>query len=226
MAKILVYNNTNNRMVVFYRDLSQAMPYNTNRTLTVREFRGSSNSNILWTDLRCMQAWNSFRYLYGRGIYVGYAFKRPWEGGHGILSQHYAGLAFDVGQTLSNAQRNRLRNVARSSGVWSYVEPASLTPTWVHFDKRSFPSACSSGGYPLIRQGSSGVYVLIAQDDLNTLGFRTGGLDGVFGAQTRNAVINYQRSRGLIADGIVGCNTWLSLQEDVVGTGRTSTTVD
>ena len=87
------------------------------------------------------------------------------------------GVAFDVGQTLSNFQRNRLRNTARSSGAWSYVEPASLTPTWVHFDKRSFPSACSSGGYPLIRQGSRGVYVLIAQDDLNTLGFRTGGLD-------------------------------------------------
>ena len=40
------------------------------------------------------------------------------------------GVAFDVGQTLSNIQRNRLRNVARSSGAWSYVEPASLTPTW------------------------------------------------------------------------------------------------
>ena len=40
------------------------------------------------------------------------------------------GVAFDVGQTLSNTQRNRLRNTARSSGAWSYVEPASLTPTW------------------------------------------------------------------------------------------------
>ena len=106
------------------------------------------------------------------------------------------------------------------------MELASLTPTWVHFDKRSFPPACSSGGYPLIRQGSRGVYVLITQDDLNTLGFRTGGLDGVFGIQTRNAVISYQRSRGLTADGIVGCNTWLSLQEDVVGRGKSSATID
>ena len=136
------------------------------------------------------------------------------------------GVAFDVGQTLSNTQRNRLRNIARSSGVWSYVEPASLTPTWVHFDRRERPSACSSGGYPLIRQGSRGVYVLIAQDDLNTLGFSTGGLDGIFGARTEEAVRNYQRSRGLGVDGIVGCNTWRSLQEDVVGQGRTSTTLD
>ena len=42
MAKILVYNNYDNRMETYYRDLSQAMPYNANRTLTVSEFRGSS----------------------------------------------------------------------------------------------------------------------------------------------------------------------------------------
>ena len=30
-------------------------------------------------------------------------------------SQHYAGVAFDAGQALSNSQRNRLRNTASSS---------------------------------------------------------------------------------------------------------------
>lgn len=226
MAKILVYNNDTNRMETYNRAESDPMPYNTNGTLRVREFRGSSRSNILWTTRNTMRAWNSTRYLYGGPIPVGYAFKRPWEGGHGLQSQHYAGVAFDVAQRLSNAQRNAIRNTASASGAWSYVEPASLTPTWVHLDKRSFPPACSSGGFPLVRQGSRGVYVLIAQDDLNTLGFRTGGLDGIFGAQTRNAVISYQRSRGLSVDGIVGCNTWRSLQEDVVGNGKTSTTID
>ena len=28
------------------------------------------------------------------------------------------------------------------------------------------------------------------------------------------------KARGLAVDGIVGCNTWRSLQENVVGTGR------
>ena len=77
-----------------------------------------------------------------------------------------------------------------------------------------------------IKQGSLSNYVLIAQDDLNTLGYKTGGLDGIFGGRTEEAVRNYQRSRGLSTDGIVGCNTWRSLQENVVGTGRTSTTID
>ena len=226
MAKILVYNQDTNRMETFYRDEADSMPYNTNRTLRVREFRGSSRSNILWTDKRTMQAWNSQRYIYGAPIYVGFAFKRPWEGGHGNQSQHYAGVAFDVGQNLTNAQRAVLRRSAQQSGLWRYVEPVSISPTWVHFDRRFGTPACSSGGYPLIRQGSRGNYVCIAQDDLNTLGFRTGGLDGVFGTQTTNAVRNYQRSRGLAVDGIIGCNTWRSLQEDVVGTGKTNTTID
>ena len=96
----------------------------------------------------------------------------------------------------------------------------------MHFDKRFGTPACSSGGYPLIRQGSRGNYVCIAQDDLNTLGYRTGGLDCVFGIQTTNAVKRYQASRGLTSDGIIGCNTWRSLQENVVGTGQTSTTIN
>lgn len=226
MARILVYNDDNNTMETFIRSESESMPYNTNGTLKVREFRGSSRSNILWTTRNTMRAWNSTRYLYGGPIPVGFAFKRSWEGGHSGQSQHYAGVAFDVGQFLTNTQRNALRNVARSSGVWSYIEPASLTPTWVHFDKRTFPSACTVGGYPLIRQGSKDVYVLVAQDGLNTLGYRTGGLDGIFGTQTRNAVLNYQRNRGLKVDGIVGCNTWRSIQEDVIGIGQTQTTIN
>lgn len=226
MAKILVYNNDTNRMETFYRGENEAMPYNTNGTLKVKEFRGSSKSNILWTDKRTMQAWNSQRYIYGSPIPVGFAFKRPWEGGHGNQSQHYAGTAFDVGQGWTNAQRNALRNSAINSKIWSYVEPASLSPTWVHFDKRFGTPACSSGGYSLIRQGSRGNYVCIAQDDLNTLGYKTGGLDGVFGTQTTNAVKRYQTSRGLASDGIIGCNTWRSLQENVVGTGKTSTTIN
>ena len=224
MARILVYNQDINRMESFIRGENDPMPYNTNGTLKVREFRGSSRSNILWTDKRTMQAWNSQRYIYGAPIYVGFAFKRPYEGGHGNQSQHYAGTAFDVGQNLTNAQRAVLRNSASSSGLWGYVEPVSLSPTWVHFDRRFGTPACSTGGYPLIRNGSRGNYVCIAQDDLNTLGYTTGGLEGVFGTQTYYAVRRYQSSRGLSVDGIIGCNTWRSLQENDVGTGKPSTT--
>lgn len=226
MARILVFNNDTDRMEVYTRAESDPMPYNTNGTLRVREFRGSSKSNILWTTKRTMQSWNSQRYIWGAPIPVGFAFKRPYEGGHGNQSQHYAGVAFDVGQTLTVSRRNALWNSANSSRIWSYVEPQRLTPTWVHFDKRFGTPACPTGGFPLLKRGSISNYVCIAQDDLNTLGFTTGGLDGIFGARTQEAVINYQSQAGLSVDGIVGCNTWRALQEAVIGKGATATTIN
>ena len=82
MAKIIVYNNDTDRMETYYRNENEPMPYNTNGTLKVNEFRGSSKSDTLWTSKRTMQSWNSQRYIYGKPIQVGFAFKRPWEGGH------------------------------------------------------------------------------------------------------------------------------------------------
>jgi hypothetical protein len=226
MANIYVYNYVNNSMEYYVLGENAAMPYNVGNTLTVREFRGSSTAGTLWTDRRAMESWNTTRRLWGRSIYIGYAFKRIWEGGHDPMSQHYAGVAFDVGQNLDNNTRNQLRNTAINSGAWSYVEPANLTPTWVHFDRRIGPPACSSGGYPMVMQGSVGVYVLVLQDALNALGFTGSGLDGYFGSGTRNAAMNFQRAQGLSPDGIAGCMTWERLTTTAVGIGRTPTVVN
>lgn len=225
MARILVYNVGSGRMETYNRGENDPMPYSYGRTLLVREFRGSSRSNTLWTNTAAMESWNATRRSWGQGIYVGYAFKRIWEGGHGQQSQHYAGVSFDVGQNLSSTCRRRLHNLAQSLGVWVYVEPLSMTPSWVHFDKRTNPPACSAG-YPLQRAGSAGTYVLVLQDALNALGYQAGSLDGYFGQNTRNAVVNFQRRNGLSADGIVGCATWRRLVSEVVGIGRTPGVVD
>ncbi|MFR2570691.1 MAG: peptidoglycan-binding domain-containing protein [Clostridia bacterium] len=226
MAKIIIFNNDTDKMEIYYRNENDSMPYNTNGTLKVKEFRGSSQSNILWTTKRTMQSWNSQRYVYGKPIPVGFAFKRSYEGGHGSQSQHYAGTAFDVGQKLTLDERKKLWNSAVNYQLWSYVEPIKQTPTWVHFDKRFGNPACTTGGFPQLKRGSVSNYVCIVQDDLNTLGFSTGGLDGIFGTKTQEAVRKYQQNTGLSVDGIVGCNTWRGLQEAVVGTGKTGTTIN
>jgi hypothetical protein len=224
MAIVYVYNQDTNRVERYERGDREPMPYNENGTLTVGEFRGRSCSHILWTDKRTMESWNITRARYGGPIPVGYAFRRIWEGGHAAQSQHYAGTAFDVAQALNNTQRAQLRNIARRTGAWGYVEPAELTPTWVHFDRRTNPPACSAG-YPLLRQGSKNTYVFVLQDALSTLGYAASGLDGVFGGNTRASVMNFQRSNGLASDGVVGCNTWTALTRQALGMGSTQTTL-
>lgn len=210
MINVLVYNHFAGSMDRYALQLYDPMPYISGSTLTVGEFRGKSKSNVIWTDSRAMLAWNATRAAWGQSIYVGYAFRRIGEGGHSNQSQHYAGMAFDVAQNLSNASRNLLRDMASRLGVWTYVEPAYLTPTWVHFDARLAPPACSAG-FPMLRQGSKGVYVATLQDALGTAGIPAVGIDGIFGPNTRNAVMTFQRENGLSADGIVGCQTWTKL---------------
>ena len=206
MAKLFVYDAFNNRFYTYDLNENDPMPYSYGSTLKLREFRGSSGANVLWTTTAAMEAWNLTR----------------------RTSQHYAGVAFDVGQRLTSAQRRRIWQVATNLGVWGYVEPLSMTPTWVHFDRRYGKPACAktTAGYPTVRRGNRSTYVLVLQDALNALGYTTGTLDGVFGARTETALKGVQRRFGLTADGVCGCNSWKKITEAVVGIGRTSTVID
>lgn len=222
--KVFIYDTEKNRLSAYNRSLNDAMPYIQNRYLTVKEFRGKSKSNILWTTKQAMEAFNITRQRWKKPIYVGYAFRRIYEGGHGYQSQHYAGVSFDVAQTASVSDRKKLNQLATKLGVWRYVEPISMTPTWVHFDRRYGKSACSAG-FPTLGYGSQGVYVFILQDALNTLGYKTGGLDGKFYTQTQQALANYQRNNGLNVSYVSDCATWQSITKRVKGMGKTSTTI-
>ena len=176
-----------------------------------------------------MEAWNLTRRKYGKGIPVGYAFRRIWEGGHGTRSQHYAGVSFDVGQSLTQTARTAIYNAARGTGAWGYVEPLSQTPPWVHMDRRYGTPACSgtTAGYPTLRRGSRGCYVMILQDALSTLGYQTGSrIDGIFGARTEEALKGFQRRTSLRVDGVCGCSSWKKISTAVIGVGRTKTTID
>ena len=230
MPRLLVYDAYEDNIYT-YPDIkeSDSMPYSYGTTLTVREFRGKSGSNTLWTTIAAMEAWNLTRRRYGKGIGVGYAFRRIWEGGHGTRSQHYAGVAFDVGQNTTNANRKAIHTAAEETRAWGYVEPLSMTPTWVHFDRRYGTPACqgTTAGYPTVRRGSRGCYVMILQDALSTLGYPTGTkIDGIFGSRTESALRAYQRQAGLSVDGICGCSSWKQISSAVLGIGRTPTTID
>ncbi|BAB05014.1 peptidoglycan-binding protein [Halalkalibacterium halodurans] len=67
-----------------------------------------------------------------------------------------------------------------------------------------------SAPYPgfLLRVGSRGEEVKIVQNQLNRLGFNVGTADGIFGSGTEQGVKDFQTSRNLQVDGIVGQETW------------------
>ena len=62
-----------------------------------------------------------------------------------------------------------------------------------------------------LRLNSSGAEVSRLQERLKELGFNPGNIDGEFGTGTEAAVIAFQRSEGLLADGVVGTNTLRAL---------------
>jgi hypothetical protein len=64
---------------------------------------------------------------------------------------------------------------------------------------------------PTLKKGKTGVYVNLLQRLVNAAGFNCGVADGIFGDNTRSAVIAYQRKYGLLIDGIVGKQAWTSL---------------
>lgn len=66
-------------------------------------------------------------------------------------------------------------------------------------------------GCPTLKKGASGNITKLLQEKLVTLGYSTNGVDGIFGSGTYSAVMEFQKTRGLSADGIVGQNTWRKL---------------
>ena len=65
--------------------------------------------------------------------------------------------------------------------------------------------------YPTLKKGAKGNITKLVQEKLVSLGYNTNGVDGIFGTGTEKAVISFQKSNGLVADGIVGKNTWRKL---------------
>ena len=64
---------------------------------------------------------------------------------------------------------------------------------------------------PVLQLGMQGPAVARLQERLRTLGFFKGVVDGVFGAETQNAVKAAQQRLKLGADGVVGSGTWRAL---------------
>lgn len=64
---------------------------------------------------------------------------------------------------------------------------------------------------PLVKKGSTGAAVWTLQQLLTAMGYDPEGVDGIFGADTEAAVMEYQRDHELESDGECGKLTWTSI---------------
>jgi hypothetical protein len=109
----------------------------------------------------------------------------------------------------------RFRSLSRvygASGVgwwdWQEAAPAAwraiAEPAGTLANYAAYTAAAS------IDKGWSGDLVVWAQEHLVSAGYRIP-VDGGFGAKTRSAVESFQTAHGLVADGVIGSETWQAL---------------
>ncbi|MGG4491103.1 L,D-transpeptidase family protein [Metabacillus idriensis] len=104
---------------------------------------------------------------------------------------------------------------------WLFSQVPTNTPVMITSSGKSFDSIAASYGYKttpssvspsipaasngtILKKGSRGSAVEELQRKLTSIGFSTKGIDGAFGNNTDQAVRQFQQSRRLTVDGIVG----------------------
>jgi len=95
--------------------------------------------------------------------------------------------------------------------------PPSSTPTTPSSSRPKASPAVVLPSGKLLRSGDTGSAVRKLQQALKTLGYDPGAVDGSFGPATTQAVVAFQKAKGLSADGIVGPATVAKLNAALAG---------
>ena len=85
---------------------------------------------------------------------------------------------------------------------WQYSDTGAVSGVSGNVDTNIFES---------VREGAVSYKVADIQKELRIKGFYQGAMDGKFGSTTTAALISFQKSQGLNADGIAGIKTWAAL---------------
>ena len=115
-----------------------------------------------------------------------------------------------IGKTIAQAIVNKIINISDVKPTVNNEIKSNNTDDWI----KRLQKECNKQGfnsYPTLKKGARGNITKLLQEKLVSLGYNTNGIDGIFGSATKNAVISFQKSNGLVADGIVGINTWKKL---------------
>ncbi|MEH2255135.1 peptidoglycan-binding domain-containing protein [Nostoc sp.] len=101
-------------------------------------------------------------------------------------------------------------HTAQSTQQGNTMKKANAVPKLNAKHKSNHLAKRSTG--TVLTVGSRGETVKTAQNSLKQQGFYTASVNGVFDNKTRTAVIKFQKSKGLRADGIIGHRTLAALK--------------
>ena len=123
----------------------------------------------------------------------------------------YKKLGHDlIGKTIAQAITNKNINNSDVKSTVNNEIKSNNTDNWI----KRLREECNKQGfssYPTMKKGARGNITKLLQEKLVSLGYNTNGIDGIFGIGTKKAVMSFQKSNGLVVDGIVGQNTWRKL---------------
>jgi peptidoglycan hydrolase-like protein with peptidoglycan-binding domain len=78
----------------------------------------------------------------------------------------------------------------------------------------TFAAARGESAAIILREGSQGPEVTELQVLLDYAGYNPGAINGIFGPQTKAAVLKLQQAKKLTANGVVGAETWQAVLID------------
>ncbi|MFN6481837.1 MULTISPECIES: peptidoglycan-binding domain-containing protein [unclassified Nostoc] len=105
---------------------------------------------------------------------------------------------------------NKSQNTATTTYVAQSTKKTNAVPKLNAKRKSNNVAKRSTGN--VLTVGSRGETVKTVQNSLKQQGFYTASVNGVFDNKTRAAVIKFQKSKGLRADGIIGHRTLAALK--------------
>lgn len=216
MAVLYLYDHSAQE---FERFTGAELPYLGYGRIAMRGFLGQSDTDVAWTDMRLLEAYDALCKAQGAALYAGAGFKRVSSGLHAGQSAHYAGLALHLGQGMSTVEREELRISAVETGLFSYVEPGYLAPVWVHAEVMAAPPCALSRSYPYLERGMRGVHAFVLQDALLCCGFNAA-LTGTVDAVTERALLRFRESEGLSPGAFADAPLWSRLMKKAAGQKR------
>ena len=171
--------------------------------LAVSDFLYRANTDVAWTHRGALDALDDLCERFGEPFSVDLAFRMTGRCARTEDAQHFAGIAFEIGRTLSPERRAKLYHAAMQCRRFLYVSPPYLSGLSVR--------VAMLRELPLLRMGDVGVHVFTLQSALANEGLFLGALTGRYCLQTERGVRRLQARCALAVTGEMRSTDWRAL---------------